>query len=194
MTGLFLHRPWRLLRLVRVLPALAGFFLGLCGRGELKAAIARAAFGGMVRPEVSQWVATYVSRVVPEALFGAALQAIAAHRAAGDYLVLMSASPDLYVPALGRALGFDETICTELSWRGERFEGRLASPNRRGEEKRRCLDRLRAAHPGLRVFGYGNSAPDLPHLRACDEAVYVNASVGARTRLQSLGIRTVDWR
>jgi len=193
-TGLFLHRPWRLPRLLRVLPAFAGFFLGLTGRGELKAAIARAAFGGLARPDISQWVATYVSRVVPQALFGAALQAIAAHRAAGDYLVLMSASPDLYVPALGRALGFDEVISTELSWRGERFEGRLASPNRRGEEKRHCLDRLRAAHPGLRVFGYGNSAPDLPHLRVCDEAVYVNASGSTRARVQSLGIRTVDWR
>lgn len=194
MIGLFLRRPWRLPRLVLALPALAAYGLRVIGRGELKAALARAAFGGLTRQDLTNIAADYVKRVVARRLFGAALQAIAAHRAAGDYLVLMSASPDLYVPILGSALGFDEVVCTRLSWRDERFEGRLASPNRRGEEKRRCLDALRAAHPGLRVFGYGNSAPDLPHLRDCDEAVYVNASGTARARVQSLGIRTVDWR
>lgn len=194
MTRLFLKQPWRLPRLLLVLPALAGLPLGVCGRGELKAALARAAFGGLTRAQVTDLVTEYVARIVPRRLFPAALEAVAAHRAAGDYLVLMSASPDLYVPALGRALGFDAVICTQLGWQGERFAGRLASPNRRGEEKKRCLERLRAAHPGLGVIGYGNSAPDLPHLLACDDAVYVNASGTLRARLKSQGIRTVDWR
>ena len=194
MIGLFLRRPWRLPRLLLALPAILGYALKRVGRGDLKAALARAAFGGLARKDVARLAADYVRRVVPGQLFGAALQAIATHRAAGDHLVLMSASPDLYVPALGAALGFDEVVCTQLSWRGERFEGRLASPNRRGEEKVRCLDALRLSHPGLSVVGYGNSEPDVAHLRRCEAAVYVNAQGALRIRLQSLGISTVDWR
>ena len=43
-----------------------------------------------------------------------ALAALQVHRAAGDHLVLLSASPDLYVPLIGRLLGFERTLCTEI--------------------------------------------------------------------------------
>jgi len=191
--GLLLRRPWRLPRLVLAVPAVLGFALGLVDRGALKSAVIRAALGGLSHATVQAWTGRYVSTVVPARLFPDALQAIAAHRAAGDWLVLMSASPDLFVPALGRGLGFDQILCTEVRWDEERLNGSLVTANRRGEEKVRCLEALRRAHPGSPVTGYGNSDPDIAHLRLCDAAVYVNARGALRNRLQSLGMRIVDW-
>ena len=193
MIGLLLRRPWRLPRLVLAVPAVLGFPLGLVDRGALKAAVIRAALGGLSHATVQAWTGRYVSTVIPERLFPAALQAIAGHRAAGDWLVLMSASPDLFVPALGRAMGFDQVLCTEVRWDGDHLDGRLVTANRRGEEKVRCLAALRRAHPGSLVTGYGNSDPDIAHLRLCDEAVYVNARGALRARLRSLGMKIVDW-
>ncbi len=193
MAAQFTRAPWRLPRLLRALPALLGYPVGLAGRGELKAALARAAFGGLSRFAIATLAAHYVEQLRARQLFSQALQAIASHRAAGDYLVLMSASPDLYVPTLGQALGFDEVICTRLSWAADRFEGRLASPNCRGEEKLRQLERLRAAHPGLPVAAYGNSRPDLAHLLHCEQGYYVNARGARGKRLAARGLQVVHW-
>ncbi len=68
-------------------------------------------------------------------LFAEALRAIEAHRACkGDKLLLMSASIDLYVPLIGGALGFGQTLCSQVRWRGDgRLDGCLATANCRGE-------------------------------------------------------------
>ena len=109
----------------------------------------------------------FVRTLGPRRVFRpAALAALEAHRAAGDHLVLLSASPDLYVPLIGRLLGFERTLCTELRWRGDRLDGALRTPNRRGEEKLRCLEALRPQYPGRRHrrlrqqrLGSGSLAP-----------------------------------
>ena len=194
MIGLFLRRPWRLPRLLLALPALAGYPLKLSDRGRLKAALARAAFGGLRRDDLQQLASRYVAQVRAHGVFPDALAAIAAHRAAGDVLVLMSASPDLYIPMLGKALGFDDVVCTRLGWQDDRFTGQLQSPNCRGPEKLRQLEQLKAAHPGKTTIGYGNSRPDLDHLRHCDAAVYVNAKGALRDQLTAQGIQLADWR
>lgn len=194
MVGLFLKRPWRLPRLLLALPALIGYPFGLSGRGPLKAALARAAFGGLERADIERLSTAYVAAVREHGVFPEALAAIAAHRAAGDHLVLMSASPDLYIPKLGLLLGFDEVVCTRLAWVDGRFHGELLGENCRGPEKLRQLNRLKNRHPGMPTIGYGNSAPDLDHLVHCDAAVYVNARPAERERLAALGLRLADWR
>jgi HAD superfamily phosphoserine phosphatase-like hydrolase len=125
---------------------------------------------------------------------GDALDALAAHRRAGDLLVLLSASTDLYVPAIGQALGFAEVICTGVSWDGARLVGRLTTVNRRGAEKARCLSSLREARPGMPITAYGNAASDLEHLRLADRGVLVNGSRRARRAAGSAGIECVHWR
>jgi len=122
-----------------------------------------------------------------------ALAVLEEHRAAGDHLVLLSASPDLYVPRIGQALGFELTLCTEIAWRGERLLGSLKTPNRRGAEKSRCLAWLRGRYPGIPVIAYGNSASDLDHMRQADRALLVNGSAGARAAAERLKIPTGTW-
>jgi len=163
-------------------------------RGRLKARLIRIAMGGASRADVAAWSEEYVASLGDSVLCPGALAAVAQHRAAGDRLVLLSASVDLYVPEIGRRLGFDETVCTAVAWRGERLDGALAGPNRRGEEKRRCVEALRAAHPALSVVAYANAGSDFPHFRAADEAVLVNAGPHLRRRAESLGYRTAEWR
>lgn len=123
----------------------------------------------------------------------AALAVLEAHRAAGDHLVLLSASPDLYVPRIGRALGFERTLCTEVRWQGDRLVGTLSTPNRHGEEKTRCLAWLRSQYPGLPIVAYGNSSSDLDHMRRADQALLVNGNAAARGLAQRWRIPTSNW-
>lgn len=162
--------------------------------GRLKSDLIRAAMGGATREETAAWTAEFVAGLGERELCPGALAAIAGHRGAGDRLVLLSASVDLYVPEIGRRLGFDETICTEVAWRDGRLEGTLASPNRRGPEKRRCVERLRAQAPGSSCIAYANAREDFDHFEAADEAVLVNAGPALRRLAESRGWKTADWR
>jgi phosphatidylglycerophosphatase C len=191
---LLAQRPWQLLRLVGVLPALLRFILARADHGQVKAALLGSTLRGRSRAELAGWTARFVRHLISHGIFADALEAIARHRRAGDRLVLLSASPDLYVPAIARALGFDEALCTEVRWNGDRFDGALVTPNRRGEEKARVIDALRARHPDVAIVAYANGPADLPHLKLVDRAVLVNGLAATRMLAERLGIPTVRWR
>lgn len=187
-------RVWRLPVLLLVLPAFLGYAASLVDRGGLKSVFIRAALGGCRREDLQRWTMAFVTRLLAHGVFPKALATIRAHAGAGDHLVLLSASTDLYVPAIAHALGFQEVICTGLRWDGERLNGRLATPNRRGDEKARCVTALRARHPGLQAVAYGNAASDLVHLRLVERGVLVNGSAAARRAAARDGITCTDWR
>ncbi len=178
----------------RALRALAQFLAGGRDRGRLKSDLLRVYLGGAERGQVESWSAEFAGKLGAADCWPGALTAIAQHRAAGDRLVLLSASPDLYVPQLGARFGFTEVICTGIAWRDGRLDGTLTTPNRRGEEKRRCLEALRARHPGAYIAAYANSASDIAHLAAADAPLLVNGARRARRRARAGGIPLADWR
>jgi phosphatidylglycerophosphatase C len=163
-------------------------------RGRLKFELIRAAMGGATRRDVAAWTAEFVTGLEQTQFCPGALDAIEHHRAAGDRLVLLSASVDLYVPDIGRRLGFAESICTEVAWQADRLDGALVTANRRGAEKRRCIEALRARHPGARFAAYGNARSDFDHLAAVEEPMLVNGGPSLRRDAERKGFRTGEWR
>lgn len=192
--GFALRRPARLLRFPRVLPTLVRFAFGRADHGDLKAALIRAVMGGSSRDEIATWTEDYLPRLIGNGVFFNALKQIEQHRVAGDHLVLMTATVDLYVPALANALGFTEWICTPVTWAGDYLDGALSGPNVRDEEKARQLRELKGRFPGLSVVAYGNSAPDLPHLRLADRPVLINAGASLRRAAAEIHVEFRDWR
>jgi phosphatidylglycerophosphatase C len=188
------QHPARLLGLWR-LPFALGIYLARNGdRGILKSQVIRMAMGGANRAVIDACADSFVSSLGPRhRLRPAALAVLEAHRAAGDHLVLLSASPDLYVPRIGRALGFERTLCTEIQWQGDVLAGALKTANRQGAEKLRCLNWLRTQYPGLPIVAYGNSGADLEHMRHADRALLVNGNAAARGLAAQWGIPTSNW-
>jgi HAD superfamily hydrolase (TIGR01490 family) len=192
--GFLRGKPWRLAGVVRILPVLVDFTVGRADHGDVKARFIRATLGGTSRTELMRWTAQFVSHVVSRGVFKDALERIAGHQRAGDRLILMSASCDLYVPALGEALGFADIVCTQLRWDGDRLNGALASPNRRGTEKTWVLRELRQRFPGRQTVAYGNARSDLDHLKLADQGFLVNGGRRARRDARRAGIACVRWR
>lgn len=188
-----MHWPARMLRLPAVLLPLLGYALRIIDRGALKGAVMHLLLAGLDRRRLEDIAGSFAYEVLDTSLHAEAREVIAAHKAAGDRLVLMSASPDLYVPRIGALLGFDETLCTAVRWEGEAFDGRLAGPNCRGPEKSQRLQVLRSRHPGLAAIAYGNTESDLDHMRLCESAVFVNAGRRLAQRLAATGIDLVQW-
>jgi phosphatidylglycerophosphatase C len=194
LAGFARRHPQRLARLPGVLPAIVRFALGFADRGAVKSAAIRAVLGGRGRTEIENWTREFVPKLLARGLHEDALAALEGHRRAGDLLVLLSASPDLYVPAIGRALGFSQSVCTEIEWHGDRLDGRLRTPNRHGAEKAVCVAALRREHPGLKLIAYGNAASDLEHLVLADRATLVNGGARARRIAARQNVDCVTWR
>ena len=191
--GYLKSRPWRLFGFLLVLPMALLHLLRIVDRGALKASLIHWTLGGSTREELEAWNARFVPALLAGGLFRDALERIAQHRQSGDVLVLMSASPDLYVPAIARELGFSETTCTGVRWNGDRLHGALTTANCRGEEKARRLELLRASHPNLPTVAYGNADSDIPHLKLVDRGVLVNGNRAARDHAAKTGVHCENW-
>ncbi len=192
--GYLARHPSRVWHLWRLPFSLSRYVLGLSDRGRLKSSLIRQVIGPASRSQVDSWTAEFCDSHLPRLLNPGALEAIERHRAAGDRLVLLSASVDLYVPQVARRLGMDEAVCTGVSWRGNHLEGRLTTANRRGAEKTRCIESLRTRYPGTRFAAYGNASSDFDHLLRVEEPLVVNAGLRTRHRARRLRLATGDWR
>lgn len=191
--GFALRHPLRLPRFLTVLPDIARFCFDR-NRGRLKGALVAKIMGGVTRQTVDDWNHGYVRNLLQRGVFSEARLAIERHRSAGDHLVLMSATVDLYVPAIAEALGFAEHICTPVRWHEDgTLQGALAGDNVRDLEKARQLKQVALRHPGKRLVGYGNSAPDLDHLQLVDKAVLINPGKRLRRAAAKLPVEFKYW-
>ncbi len=177
------------LRMARLIPTLLAFGIGAADHGAVKSSFIRSTLGGATRAQLAAWTAQFVPWVVSHGSRPGALEMIRTHRQAGDLLVLMSASTDLYVPQIGQALGFNEVICTGVAFdAADRLDGALPTPNRRGPEKVRGFEALQQQHPGLQTVAYGNASSDLAHLRLAQVPRLVNASARTIRQAAAMGI------
>jgi phosphatidylglycerophosphatase C len=94
------------------------------------------------------------------------------HRTQGHHVVIVSASPELYVAPLGRRLGVD-VLATRLEVGSDgRLTGRLAGRNCRGAEKALRLREHLGAAP-VTLYAYGDSRGDRELLAMAQTAVRV---------------------
>ncbi len=99
------------------------------------------------------------------------------HRSRGDRVVIVSASPELYVRVAAERLGADGVIATRLAVDDHGLlTGRYDGSNCRGEEKLRRLQEWieKSGAPPRHVWAYGNSRGDLRMLHAADVGVDVS--------------------
>jgi len=118
-------------------------------------------------------------------------ESVGADRAAGHVTALISASPDVYVRALGSRLGFDLVVCTRLVERSDGGKAsRVAGRNCKGPEKLAALQRHLGDTPVAweTSRAYSDHISDLPLL----ERVGTPVAVHPERRLRALA-RARGW-
>lgn len=85
-------------------------------------------------------------------------------------LVLVSASPALYLRHWAADAGFDAVLATEIEFRDGGFSGSFTSPNCWGAEKVRRLQHWFASDPPDVLYAYGDSLGDREMLALADHA------------------------
>jgi HAD superfamily hydrolase (TIGR01490 family) len=190
------RHPGRLIHLPAIAAAAIGYKLKQLTRKELKEAMLRRIVAGVPAADITDAVTEFVAAWIPSRCRPGALQAIADHRAAGDAIMLATASTDLYVRAIAAKLGADHVVATatELAPDGT-VTGRIPGENCYGEAKL-AMVKAAVAAAGLQdrptVF-YSDHHTDLPVMRWATEGVAVNPNAKLAKAARAEGFRIVDW-
>ena len=141
-------------------PILLLFALGAISNHRAKEVVLRHFLRGRTAVDLERTVAEFVSKRLGVLLNGPALERIAWHQANVHQVILLSASPELYLVPWARQHGISTVIGTQFDLSSRRILGR----NCHGEEK---IARLEAALGSLRQYDlhvYADSSSDLPLL------------------------------
>ncbi|WP_235303507.1 HAD family hydrolase [Sphingopyxis sp. MWB1] len=205
-SGFLIHvarrrQQWRLLLLPLVGLAGLAYMLRILTRSQLKAINLRLLVGKRFsRSEIVPLAESYADHVVAKGLHPAALEQIAADRAAGYRLLLATASFHLYVDAIARRLGIDDVLATRLDEPdgADHIHARLSGDNCYGEAKfariSEWMEGNAITRDAAHIRAYSDHVSDHPMLHFADEAVATTPSRKLRLLAPKMGWQVVDWR
>ncbi len=162
-----------LLKMLRLLPTLAAYQLGLMRNDIAKEKVLKCFFCGMEEETLRQQGAYFATHILPRMLRPQAMHRLQWHKQQGHHCVVISASLELYVQPWAQGAGFDDVIASRLMLREDgRIAGSLADGNCYGAEKVRRLQALLGAKEAYTLYAYGDSRGDKELLAMADHAYY----------------------
>lgn len=153
-------------------PVLLRTAAGRESRQRAKEALLIRTLRGWWLDELRPVAAEYAREVLEKHLRSDRVARLRWHQSQGHEVVLVSASPELYVGAVGELLGCSATLASRLEVdRRGRLTGRLFGANVRGPEKQRLLRDWLGAGTPARLWAYGDSDGDAEMLAMADVGV-----------------------
>jgi len=168
------------------------------GAADMSDAIRRsvASLAGQPEAELRERARIFYQQFIPPLYRPGARAAIAAHRAGGDHLVLLTTSSTYMSELVCSDLGLDDYVCNRLEVDGDgRYTGRAIEPLCFAAGKVELATRY-AAGRGLSLTDaafYTDSASDLPMLEAVGRPVAVHPDPRLRRLAKLRGWELVDW-
>jgi phosphatidylglycerophosphatase C len=145
-------------RLLFQLPGLL-FALPKIRAERAKAAILHIYFGGKTRQALQEMGLRFYQNRLKTMLRPQLLETLRQYRDAGDTVVLVSASVDIWLQAFCDIERI-ALICTMLAYEQDVFRGAFATPNCNREEKARRIREAYDLHSFSTIIAYGNSSGD----------------------------------
>ncbi|WP_250454244.1 HAD family hydrolase [Caballeronia sp. ATUFL_M2_KS44] len=152
------------------LPYVLGMYIGLCSRARAKATFLRHALKGESKPSLESAAQRFCSARLQTMIRPEMIERIRQHQARGHDVVLVSASPSLYLRIWAGSAGIETVLCTELELDNTGFTGRFVGTNCWGPEKVRRLKNWWGAHPPAFLYAYGDSRGDREMAAASNHA------------------------
>jgi HAD superfamily hydrolase (TIGR01490 family) len=154
-----------------LIATLAGRPPGADFPGSVKALLLRLTLAGVPVAKAE----TAARKLAPRLRWRAAqVDALRAHAAAGQRVVVVSGALDVYLSILLEGLPVSKVLPTRLESRDGRLTGRLDGPNCVRLAKADCIRAFLTAHaPCGPTWGYGNRPHDLPMLALVDRPTVV---------------------
>lgn len=151
---------------------------------------------GRTPEEVAHVVEPFVEDVIEPIFYSDASRTLAAHRATGDRLLVISASAHFLVSAIAERFGIDEVLAIDLEQQHGFYTGRTEGvlTYREGKVIRleSWLTEQDEALAGASF--YSDSRNDLPLLQRVDRPFAVNPDPTLRAHAEQAGWPILSWR
>jgi phosphatidylglycerophosphatase C len=134
---------------------------GLMSNSRAKERFLKFFLGGKTPESLESVSRDFVAKRLPKLMNPVALEKVGWHRAEGHTLLLLSASPELYLQFWTAANGFEKLLGTRLQLQADVISGRIQGDNCHGKAK---VTRLREELGDLsqyELYSYGDSRSDL---------------------------------
>ena len=130
------------------------------GRDDAKEQLLTRVLRGRDRAEIAAAGRAYGAHLVARAIVPPVRDRLVWHQREGHRVMIVSASLDVYLSEVARALAIDDLICTELETdAADRLTGRILGANCRGAEKVARL-RARLGDDAKLLWAYGDGSGD----------------------------------
>jgi HAD superfamily hydrolase (TIGR01490 family) len=151
---------------------------------------------GRTPEEVAFVVEPFVEDVIEPIFYSDASRTLAAHRSAGDRLLVISASAHFLVSAIAQRFGIDEVLAIDLEQQHGFYSGRTQGVLTYREGKVTRLHHW-LGEQGENLSGaafYSDSRNDLPLLQLVDKPFAVNPDPTLRQHAEQAGWPILHWR
>ena len=151
---------------------------------------------GRTPEEIAHLVEPWVEDIIEPLIYSDACKAIAAHRAAGDRILVISASGTHLVTPIAARVGIDEVLGINLEVRNGVYTGNMVGTLTYREGKiSRLLEWLDREEENLEGASfYSDSRNDLPLLRKVDHPHAVNPDPVLRAEAERAGWPIHTWK
>jgi HAD superfamily hydrolase (TIGR01490 family) len=151
---------------------------------------------GRTPEEVAHVVEPFVEDVIEPIFYSDATRCLANHRAAGDRVLVISASAHFLVNAVAARLKIEEVLAIDLEVQHGHYSGRTQGVMTYREGKvTRLRDWLQEHGEVLDgAYFYSDSRNDLPLLRIVDKPYVVNPDPTLLAHAQQAGWPILNWR
>lgn len=130
------------------------------------------------KSDIDQLAKNFVNTVLKEAVFNEMHTLIAKHRQNGDKIVIVSASPNIYMQFIADIIDCDKVLCTELIADNNAYLSKIYGLNCKGDEKILRIRKLIRSEfidcDLTQCHAYGDSKSDLPMINLVGHKHIVN--------------------
>jgi phosphatidylglycerophosphatase C len=127
---------------------------------DAKERVVRRVLGGQCKSRIDEFAQEFCDRWVNRRLHPVGIPLLRRHQEEGHRIILLSASPSIYVPIIARHLGVEETVCTSVRFEGDACVGEIVGDNCKGPAKVERLAAYLADSRWSESYAYGDSPSD----------------------------------
>lgn len=156
---------------VLLFPFLIGYKTRLISASFMRQLLINIAFRGLDKRIIDVYGLAHATDYLPLVIRDDALAKLAWHQANGDFIVVVSASLDVYLKHWCDAMNL-QLICNSLEDVRGKLTGKLTQMDCCGNEKANRIKRLLQLHTFDHVYAYGDTTEDFAMLALADTQYY----------------------
>lgn len=154
-----------------LLPSIIGYRIGVLSASTLRQQIIYVGLKGFSNTQLKALGKTHASEFLTTVIRANALQRIKWHLEAGDRVVVVSASLDVYLKPWCDAQGV-EMICSQLQVNRDLLTGKYNNADCSGDEKVKRVRSLVNLDAYQKIYAYGDTKEDEALLNIADEQYF----------------------